>query len=67
MNWIWNFHSLKLIKKMKIYIQSFVGKPIIIEAAQPETINDIKWKINKLNGFDVDKQKLYYNGKKLEN
>lgn len=61
------FLSLVKIDKMTVAVKPFIGKPLLVDVQQNDTILNIKEKINELKGFEVDKQKLYFNGRILEN
>ena len=57
---------LRLRGGMQIYIKTWLGKIITLDAEESETINDIKVKIHEMENLPVDQQAIVYEMKPLE-
>ncbi len=51
---------------MKIFAKTNSGKIFTLEVEPSNTIEDVKTKIQDIDGTPPGKQELYYGGKKLE-
>lgn len=59
--------SLASTNEIQVAVQPIIGKPMMINVSQTDTIQNIKEKVSELNGSEIEKQKLFFNGQLLEN
>ena len=59
-------HTTHLVQRMQIFVKTLTARKYLLEVYPNDTVADVKLKMQDKEGIPIDKQRLVYGGKQLE-